>query len=358
MIRHLILDWAGTLADDRALTLAATCDTLAHFGAAPVDEATYRREFTLPVERFYRRFIGERPREEIDAVFFRHFATRMAQSQLFADVPALLHICRLRGVALSICSSVPTAILDELLTRLGLREFFRHIGGGAADKIPVLQQIVAESGFRPDETLYVGDTPHDIDAAHAAGVIAGAALYGYATEERLRAARPDHAFASVREIIDLIDREHLLASERRVIATVGGLLVANTGELLLIRTAKWSGRWGLPGGKVDYGETLLAAYRREMREETGIDVDHADWLCIQDCIESPEFTQPRHFLLINYVSRLPGRPTPRKNYESLEIGWFAPAVAAGMDLNQPTRAALELATQRGFVTLPRPKNTP
>ena len=352
MIRHLILDWAGTLADDRALTLAATNDTLAHFGAAPVDEATYRREFTLPVERFYRRFIGERPREEIDAVFFRHFAARMAQSQLFADVPALLHICRLRGVALSICSSVPTAILDELLTRLGLREFFRHIGGGAADKIPVLQKIVAESGIRPDQTLYVGDTPHDIEAAHAAGVIAGAALYGYATEDRLRAARPDHAFASVREIIDLIDREHLLASERRVIATVGGLLVANTGELLLIRTAKWSGRWGLPGGKIDYGETLLAAYRREMREETGIDVDHADWLCIQDCIESPEFTEPRHFLLINYVSRLPGRPAPRKNYESLEIGWFAPAVAAGMDLNQPTRAALELATQRGLLTAP------
>ncbi|MGE0809534.1 MAG: HAD family hydrolase, partial [Immundisolibacter sp.] len=228
MIRHLILDWAGTLADDRALTLAATNDTLAHFGAAPVDEATYRREFTLPVERFYRRFIGDRPRDEIDAVFFAHFATRMAQSELFADVPALLHLCRLRGVALSICSSVPTDILDGLLTRLGLRDFFRHIGGGAADKIPVLRQIVADSGVRPDETLYVGDTPHDIDAAHAAEVIAGAALYGYATEDRLRAARPDHAFPNVRGIIDLVDREHLLASERRVVATVGGLLVADT----------------------------------------------------------------------------------------------------------------------------------
>ena len=349
MIRHLILDWAGTLADDRALTLAATNDTLAHFGAAPVDEATYRREFTLPVERFYRRFIGDRPRDEIDAVFFAHFATRMAQSELFADVPALLHICRLRGVALSICSSVPTDILNGLLTRLGLRDFFRHIGGGAADKIPVLRQIVADSGLRPDETLYVGDTPHDLDAAHAAEVIAGAALYGYATEDRLRAARPDHAFPNVRGIIDLVDREHLLASERRVVATVGGLLVADTGEVLLIRTAKWSGRWGLPGGKVDYGETLLGAYRREMREETGIDVDHADWLCIQDSIESPEFTARRHFLLINYVSRLSGRPAPRKNYESLEIGWFAPAVAAGMDLNQPTRAALVLAAQRGYV---------
>ena len=349
MIRHLILDWAGTLADDRALTLAATNDTLVHFGAAPVDEATYRREFTLPVERFYRRFIGDLPREQIDAVFFGHFAQRMAQSQLFAEVPALLHICRLRGVALSICSSVPTDILDGLLTRLGLREFFRHIGGGAADKIPVLQQIVASAPFRPDETLYVGDTPHDIDAAHAAQVIAGAALYGYATEDRLRAVRPDHAFQSVRGIIDLIDREHLLARERRVIATVGGLLIAQTGELLLIRTAKWSGRWGLPGGKIDYGETMLEAYRREMREETGIEVEHADWLCIQDCIESPEFTQPRHFLLINYVSRLAGRPEPRKNYESTQIGWFSPAQVAGMDLNQPTRAAIALASGQGLL---------
>jgi phosphoglycolate phosphatase-like HAD superfamily hydrolase/ADP-ribose pyrophosphatase YjhB (NUDIX family) len=350
MIQHLILDWAGTLADDRALTLAATNDTLAHFGAPPVDEETYRREFTLPVERFYRRFIGDLPRETIDAVFFRHFAERMAQSELFADVPALLHICRLRGVALSICSSVPTDILDGLLNRLGLREFFRHIGGGAADKIPVLQQIVAAAPFRPDETLYVGDTPHDIDAAHAAKVIAGAALYGYATEERLRAARPDHAFASVRGIIDLIDREHLLASERRVIATVGGLLVAPTGEVLLIRTAKWSGRWGLPGGKIDYGETMLDAYRREMREETGIEVEQADWLCVQDCIESPEFTQPRHFLLINYVSRLTGRPEPRKNYESMQIGWFSPAQVATMDLNQPTRAAIALASGQGFLS--------
>lgn len=350
MIRHLILDWAGTLADDRALTLAATNDTLAHFGAAPVDEDTYRREFTLPVERFYRRFIGDLPREQIDAVFFGYFAQRMAQSQLFAEVPALLHICRLRGVALSICSSVPTDILDGLLTRLGLREFFRHIGGGAADKIPVLQQIVAEAPFRPDETLYVGDTPHDIDAAHAAQVIAGAALYGYATEDRLRAARPDHLFTSVRDIIDLLDREHLLARERRVIATVGGLLVADTGELLLIRTAKWSGRWGLPGGKIDYGETMLDAYRREMREETGIEVEHADWLCIQDCIESPEFTQPRHFLLINYVSRLAGRPEPRKNYESTQIGWFSPAQVAGMDLNQPTRAAIALAREHGLLS--------
>ncbi|WP_448507057.1 NUDIX domain-containing protein [Immundisolibacter sp.] len=349
MIRHLILDWAGTLADDRALTLAATNDTLAHFGAAPVDEDTYRREFTLPVERFYRRFIGDLPRETIDAVFFRHFAERNAQSELFADVPALLHICRLRGVALSICSSVPTDILDGLLNRLGLREFFRHIGGGAADKIPVLQQIVAAAPFRPDETLYVGDTPHDIDAAHAAQVIAGAALYGYATEQRLRAARPDHAFASVRGIIDLIDREHLLAGERRVIATVGGLLVAPTGEVLLIRTAKWSGRWGLPGGKIDYGETMLDAYRREMREETGIEVEQADWLCVQDCIESPEFTQPRHFLLINYVSRLTGRPEPRKNYESMQIGWFSPAQVANMDLNQPTRAAIALASGQGFL---------
>ena len=44
-------------------------------------------------------------------------------------------------------------------------------------------------------------------------------------------------------------------------------------------------------------------------------------------------------------------PTLAATCESLDIGWFAPAVAAGMDLNQPTRAALELAVQHGHVAL-------
>jgi ADP-ribose pyrophosphatase YjhB (NUDIX family) len=35
------------------------------------------------------------------------------------------------------------------------------------------------------------------------------------------------------------------------ILTVGGLIRDEAGDALVVRTAKWSGKWGIPGGKVD-----------------------------------------------------------------------------------------------------------
>lgn len=349
MIRELILDWSGTLADDAALTLEVTNDVLEHFGAARIDADTYAREFVIPVEGFYEPRIGPRGRAAIDAVFFERLRARAGETRLFDAVPALLHLCRHHGIAVRLLSTLPADILAAQCARLGIDGLISAIHGGAGDKVPVLRELMSELDLAGDQVLYVGDTPHDIEAAHAAGVRAGAALYGYSGARRLDAAGPDHRFAAVGNIIDFIEHQQVSARERRVIATVGGFVQCASGELLLIRTRKWSDKWGIPGGKVAYGETLLAAYYREMREETGIDLDNARYLETLEAIESPEFTAPRHFLLINYVSRVAGRPAPHPNYEAESMDWYAPDAALRMNLNQPTRTALELALARGLV---------
>jgi ADP-ribose pyrophosphatase YjhB (NUDIX family) len=126
------------------------------------------------------------------------------------------------------------------------------------------------------------------------------------------------------------------------IVTAGGLLKDEGGDVLLVRTSKWSNLWGIPGGKVEYGETLEAAFLRETLEETGLQALDPKRVMIQDAIEHPEFYLPRHFVLVNYLARVAGvRPPVKLNDEAQEYLWISLEDAAKMPLNGPTRALLE-----------------
>jgi ADP-ribose pyrophosphatase YjhB (NUDIX family) len=126
------------------------------------------------------------------------------------------------------------------------------------------------------------------------------------------------------------------------LTTVGGLLRDAAGHVLLVRTHKWSDLWGIPGGKVEYGETLEAAFLREVREETGLEARGARMVLVQEAIEHPEFYLPKHFVLINYVADVAGiKPAVTLNDEAQEWRWATPEEAAGMPLNGPTRVLLE-----------------
>jgi ADP-ribose pyrophosphatase len=64
------------------------------------------------------------------------------------------------------------------------------------------------------------------------------------------------------------------------VASVAGLIVNRAGQLLMVRRARdpGQGKWGLPGGFVDRGETMEQAVARETREETGLEIIHQQYL--------------------------------------------------------------------------------
>ena len=130
-------------------------------------------------------------------------------------------------------------------------------------------------------------------------------------------------------------------AEQRPVVTVGALIFDEADRVLMIRTHKWSELWGIPGGKTKFGETSEAALRREILEETNLEIDDVQFVLVQDCIHSTEFYRDAHFVLLNYTCRCVGEPQVRLNEEAQEFRWLTVDEAMKLELNQPTKILLD-----------------
>jgi ADP-ribose pyrophosphatase YjhB (NUDIX family) len=195
---------------------------------------------------------------------------------------------------------------------------------------------------------------HDIETAQHGGIHSCAVLTGYNTLEQLRQAKPDLIVEHLGELRRVLQQNGFRLKPRvgkneeihPPEATVGALIFNGTGRVLMIRTQKWSNLWGIPGGKIKWGETSEAALRREIKEETNLEVTDIQFVCVQDCIHSKEFYRDAHFVLLNYTCCCVGKPHAKLNDESYESKWVKPVEACKMPLNTPTRILLKAVMEK------------
>lgn len=344
-IKHIIFDWSGTLCDDHRLSYLATRDTVRHFSGKNISFADYKKNFTLPASRFYRGRIKGVAFAKINACYFKTFTRYALKSKLFPGVKKLLVACQKKKIKVSILSTVDQDLLEQLLIKNGIKKYFFKVCGSVIDKRHDLKDLIKKAEVKAGQTVFIGDTDHDVDAGKMHGVISAAVLNGYQHKERLLACRPRLVFSSVADMLGLVIHQNRKIPQRkppeRPLATVGALILNRKKEGLFVLTHKWGFTYGIPGGKIDRGETAVDALRREMREETGLEVRVGDLIMSQDCINSEEFYIPKsHMILMNWVVTTP-RENVKLNDEALGFIWLKPSLALNLRLNEPTRMLVE-----------------
>lgn len=191
MFRNLIFDWSGTLCDDLGPVLETVNAVFRHCGAPEVGREAFLRHFRLPFGDYYRDIVPERTHDELEALYRHYFP--MSQREVLPIPHAVEFIAEAKaaGRRCLLLSAVTPGHWRAQAETLGLAEAFQHTRLGVRDKRGVLPQWLEAERLDLEETCYIGDMVHDVEAAQAAGITAIAVLTGYDSAEKLAAAAPD-----------------------------------------------------------------------------------------------------------------------------------------------------------------------
>ena len=107
------------------------------------------------------------------------------------------------------------------------------------------------------------------------------------------------------------------------IVAVGGLIENDEGKILMVKSPDRG--WEVPGGQVEAGETLTDALKREIKEETGIDIEVGDLRAVHSNIEKrvqPDGVSPIGSIISFGFTGIAFSGELTTSDESLEVNWF------------------------------------
>jgi len=356
VIRNIIFDWCGTLVNDLEAVWKATNQTFEKSGVAPLTLESFRQEFSLPFRPFYERYTPHIEEAQLEEWYLQAFDAEQGSIEPLPHSKAFLEYCQQQEIATFILSSIHPSHFEKHLSLTGFEPYFQETYVGVHDKRQKIHKILETHQLSPDETLFIGDMQHDIDTAKHGKTRSCGVLTGFNSLQQLKASQPDLIVEHLGELQRLLQHHHRelpnegdpasSADFRIPISTVGALIFDESDKVLMIQTHKWSNKWGIPGGKIQFGETSKDALEREILEETNLRVQDIQFVMVQDAIFSEEFYRKEHFLLLNYTCQALPPLATKLNHEAQTFKWVTLDQALALDLNQPTLALITTVIQQ------------
>lgn len=211
--RALLFDLDGTLADSIALLLASFHHTFdAHHKPVPPD-VEWIAGIGTPLISQIRGFVPDEDEAQQMILTYREFQRTRHDEMLreFDGVADTLALLKADGHPMALVTSKTNDLAHRALDWLHLTDHIDVVVGMDSterhkpDPEPVRFALEA-LGSTPDNALFLGDSPHDIAAGNAAGVISVAALWGPFSRRVLEQASPTYLLEHIRELPALIGR--------------------------------------------------------------------------------------------------------------------------------------------------------
>ncbi len=207
MIKNIIFDWSGVINDDLFTVYKTVMVIFQKYGVEEISLEEFKKEWEQPYTRFYSKYGITRLSREKEVDLYLPLYKSMAsqyQPKAYSNIKDTLERFKEAGInMIVVSSSIRETILSDIQD-FSLEGMFNEINSDIHDKTEVIHEIIDRNNFNPEETIFIGDTAHEVEAGKSAGTKTGAVTWGYNKEDRLRAANPNFIIHNLEELESII----------------------------------------------------------------------------------------------------------------------------------------------------------
>jgi phosphoglycolate phosphatase len=211
VLKALLLDLDGTLVDTPQAIVDVAQGTLAALGLPPADAQAIKDTIGLPLPLALGQLLGTGPVGAADAVeiyrvLWRTHVTPRIPQLLYPGVREGLSELKRADLRFAVVTGKAQDGADSTVAAAGLKDVMDVVLGYTSVANPKPAPDIAllaleRLGVRAADAVMVGDSTHDLEMAHRAGVRSIAVTYGALPEAALRAAAPTWVAHSFPEVV-------------------------------------------------------------------------------------------------------------------------------------------------------------
>ncbi|MFA6272051.1 MAG: HAD family hydrolase [Patescibacteria group bacterium] len=204
MIKNIIIDWSGVINDNTKNFYQVVLTIFRNHGIDPISFEEFRQHWQQPYMLFYNKYIPDLT-HELEQKEYRSAIEKQPLPNAYPGISEILKVAKQQGKVIIILSSDFNEHIKKEILRYDLNDVFTDIYSNVHDKSLVIKQITEKYNFKLNETIFIGDTRHEVESGKSAAVQTAAVTWGIDPESKLKTARPDYIIHNIEELKSLIN---------------------------------------------------------------------------------------------------------------------------------------------------------
>ena len=205
MFKNIIFDWSGVIKDSLHSHVWVVSRMMETLGGKEISLNELQENWEQPFMNFWKKYYPELMLEEEIKIYYNVISRKdCPKSSDYIGIVRLIKKLKSKGVSMVVLSSDPPETLVPEIKEFGLENIFNEVMMKVHDKNDKIHELIKNNNFKKEETVFIGDSNHEVEVGKQAGIKTIAVTWGFCAEERLKATNPDYLVCNIKELENIL----------------------------------------------------------------------------------------------------------------------------------------------------------